>query len=94
MRDLTKGNIYIYRETVLASWLRDIGTFAAIAAAFWVNHRFIGGNNWLDFLLTLAAVVGISTMCLRGNNSKRFKRAEDAIAYLQTSPPATPEHGD
>lgn len=58
---MSNKKIIIYRETIFGSWARDIGTFATVIGAFWVNHEYLDSNNWLDaFLFLMEADIGKS----------------------------------
>jgi hypothetical protein len=49
---MSKPVTYIYiRENTLQSIGQDLFSLGMIVLAFWLNYRFIGGNDALDVLL-------------------------------------------
>jgi uncharacterized RDD family membrane protein YckC len=69
-------------ESVVASWLRDFGTFGAIGGAFYINHVFMDGNPWLSAFLLFAACVGVVSVAKSNTDWRRFDTKAEAAAWL------------
>lgn len=71
-------------ESLVSSIYTDIFTFGSILASFYLNFKYIGGNNFVDFILTIAV---FSYLVKCGSNSKKIKiynakNKEDAVEFI------------
>lgn len=61
MPDATK--YIIVHESVLASWLKDMGSIGSLAALIFVNHQYGAGNGVVD---AAGALLLIAFMYVKG----------------------------
>lgn len=54
-----KAQIIVLHQTVMKSWLSDLGTFAAITAMAWCNHAYLGGSWVLDAVAAFAVITKV-----------------------------------
>jgi len=72
--------VVILQESVIASWAKDIVTFAMFAGTMYFNHRVLSGNGWVDVLLLIMVMLWLAGL----NSSRAFKGSRtDAIQWLQ-----------
>lgn len=72
--------IVILNESVVASVIKDAGTFLLFGGMLWFNHAYLAGNGWLDAIFVLIVV-----LWLAGRKSSQVfsGKKEDAIKWLQ-----------
>lgn len=75
-----QNEVVILRESVLASWAKDLVTFALFAGTMYFNHKVLSGNGWVDVLLLLMVIFWLAG--LQSSRAFRGTRAE-AINWLQ-----------
>ena len=64
--------------------ISNISNFGVLTACFYLNYRFIGGNNWLDFLISAMFIVLIVAKVVKGSKYVcKFKNYSDAIEFMQ-----------
>jgi hypothetical protein len=77
------------KEGVFASLIKDIITFSTIIGSFYLNHKFIDSNNWVDFLLfiiTSFSLFGVLAKINFFNSVKKYQFSEikEAIEFLKS----------
>ncbi len=45
--------ILYFRESLLQSIIADISSYGFLLLTYWLNYRFIEGNNFVDFILLI-----------------------------------------
>lgn len=80
MQDKPEKLVVIVQESVIASLIKDAGTFLLFGGLLYFNHRVLAGNGWIDFVFIL-----IVFMWLAGRStSKVFTGSKaDAIKWLE-----------
>jgi hypothetical protein len=80
MSDKPQKEVVILQESVVASLIKDAGTFVLFGGLMYFNHRVLAGNGWIDFIFILIVFMWLASR----NMSQVFtgKRA-DAIKWLQ-----------
>lgn len=80
MNEKPEKNIVILNESVLASLVKDAGTFALFAGIMYFNHAYLAGNGWLDAIFVIIVV-----LWLAGRNSSKVYSGNvaGAIKWLQ-----------
>lgn len=69
-----------YRESAIQSIISDTYSFIFLAVTFWFNYNYIGGNNWIDFLLI---VMFISLLSSKFSGRKReFTSKKEIIDFI------------
>lgn len=72
--------VIILKESVVASLIKDAGTFALFGGMLWFNHRYLDGNGWLDAIFIIIVVIWLSSL----NLSTVYKGSkEGAVKWLQ-----------
>jgi hypothetical protein len=72
--------VVILQESVIASLIKDAGTFLLFGGLMYFNHRVLAGNGWIDFVFILIVFMGLSGR----NMSKVFTGPKsEAIKWLQ-----------
>lgn len=77
MNETTK--FVIIEESVIASWTKDIFTFALMVGMFYLNFRFCGGST--VFNLTIALCLFILAV---GVSQRKKRTLDEAITDLAT----------
>lgn len=71
--------VVVLRESVLASLVKDTGTFLLFGGMLYFNHRVLDGNGWIDAIFIIFVLLWLSTLNLttvyKGN-------VEGAIKWL------------
>lgn len=74
----------IPREGVIASLIRDAGSFTFIGGLFWLNHNHLG-DHWFVYLLS--GFVGVVFMCGMARRhlpvTGVFRDPAEAIAFIE-----------
>ena len=72
--------VVIVNESVVASLIKDIGTFLLFAGLLYFNHKYLSGNVIIDLLFIIVVI-----LLLVGRNSESvFKGSKlDAIKWLE-----------
>jgi len=72
--------VVILQESVIASLIKDAGTFLLFGGLMYFNHRVLAGNGWIDFVFILIVFMWLSSR----NMSKVFTGPKsEAIKWLQ-----------
>lgn len=71
--------VVVLRESVVASLIKDAGTFALFGGMLWFNHAYLDGNGWLDAIFIIIVIIWLSSL----NLSTVYKgNVEGAIKWL------------
>lgn len=71
--------VVILRENVIASLIKDAGTFLLFGGLLWFNHTYLDGNGWLDAIFVVIVIIWLSSLQL----SNVYKgNIEGAIKWL------------
>jgi hypothetical protein len=78
---MKKKDIHITRESPLQCFFCDLITFSMILTTFYLNYKFIDGNNFVDCLLLLAIVSKGCTNLKKYKNvsEEKLKRIEEIL---------------
>jgi hypothetical protein len=80
MENKPKTTIVILSESLIASWLKDIGSFLMFGGLMYFNHKVLDGNGWIDFLFIIFIFMWLTTL----KSSQVFKgNKDDAVKWLQ-----------
>jgi hypothetical protein len=77
------------KERVIASLIKDIITFSIIIGSFYLNYKFINGNNWVDFLLFIMCILFFLGVLGKRNffnciKKYQFGEEQEAIEFLKS----------
>lgn len=71
--------VVVLRESVVASLVKDAGTFLLFGGMLYFNHRVLDGNGWIDAIFIIFVLLWLSTL----NLSTVYKgNVEGAIKWL------------
>lgn len=71
--------VVVLRESVIASLIKDAGTFLLFGGLLWFNHQYLDGNGWLDAIFVIIVIIWLSSL----NLSTVYKgNIEGAIKWL------------
>ena len=79
--------IFLLKESVLKSWLRDGFTLAMLAGLPWLNHNYLGGSSWIYAAIAFAWFVSIISRA-SGMKAKNTMTPEQVRAWLDEHHPA------
>ena len=72
--------VVYYRESAIQSIFTDIGTFSTLLISFYINYKFIGGNNFIDVILLVLFFLLISTEADR--KKRQFTSWKDLRKFI------------
>ena len=61
----------------------NLSFFSFFVGSFYVNHKFIGGNNFLDTALFLLFIVVFYAIAIKGNTVSYFGIKKDKVKKIQ-----------
>jgi len=71
--------VVVLRESVVASLIKDAGTFLLFGGLMYFNHKVLSGNGWIDAIFILIVIIWLSSL----NLSTVYKgNVEDTIEWL------------
>jgi hypothetical protein len=71
--------VVILKESVVASLIKDAGTFLLFGGLMYFNHKVLSGNGWIDAIFILIVIIWLSSL----NLSTVYKgNVEGAIKWL------------
>lgn len=56
--------VVVLRESVVASLVKDAGTFLLFGGMLYFNHRVLDGNGWIDAIFIIFVLLWLSTLNL------------------------------
>lgn len=78
---MEKTKYIIIKDGLVRSIIADIFSYGVLLSSFWINERFINGNNVLDILLVVMFFIFVVGQV--NARSDKFNTPEDAIEYLK-----------
>lgn len=75
-----KTKIIYFRESLLQSILADATSFGFLLVSYYLNYRFIGGNNFVDvilFIIFFTFTLGRST-----KKGREFTSYKEMLKYI------------
>lgn len=80
MESKEKQTVVFFRESLWQSICADLFSYGMLGGMFWINYSFIGGNNFVDFVLLLIFII---MAFARGNSkAKRFSSKKEFKKYV------------
>lgn len=73
--------VIYFRESLLQSVLADILSYGFLLITFWLNYKFIGGNNFVDCMLLFIFVI-FTTSKVNGRKLE-FTSYKEMIEHLK-----------
>jgi hypothetical protein len=73
--------VIYFRESAIQSILSDFFMWGSLLFAFWFNHKYIDGNNFLDALVLILFFIGTFS---RGEKCKRFTSRKKLLEFLES----------
>lgn len=79
----TPNRIIICKIGWIASLLSDLQTFGIMAATFWFNYQYMGGNNFVDTILFIAFWISVAARATENKHIIKAKTIDEAIVQLR-----------
>lgn len=82
MNSPSEHKILVIHESILASWLKDIVSFAMFAGLLYFNHRVLAGRVIIDVLFVILLLIWSATK--RSKSIHTFYSYDDARDYVNS----------
>ena len=77
-------NITINKNEPKPSTIRIVIGTLTMFLAFWVNYKFIGGNNFLDFMMFSFAILAMVGYCMKFKDKIYNNVSDDKIKEIES----------
>lgn len=83
---MSEEKVTIIISSGINSIISNISNFGVLLACFYLNYKFIGGNNWMDFLISVMFIVLVASKVIKGSKYvRKFKNYSDAIEFMRAN---------